>query len=385
MSERNLLMIPGPTQVDPIVMRAMMKTTESHMSESFGLLYRQVLDKLKKVFVAEGEAFAMAGSGTLAQEIALANMIRPRDKVLNLVTGYFSGRFVDITKCLRGVAHPLTVQWGKAIKPEDVRRELAKDQYRAVTCAHVETSTGVAIPIREIGEEVKAAGVRFVVDTVASLGGLDVRTDDWGIDANCTCSQKCLGVPPGLAMIGLSKEGLEEVEERKELVGSVYSDLKGWLDLTRNPTKVYYATQPVNLVYALDAALDLIIQEGLERRFHRHRIIAEACRSAMTAMGLKLVAEKGYAADTVTSVFYPEGIADAAFRGEVARNHVIIARGFGELEGKIFRVGHMGNVNANDIMATLAAIERGMKKAGHRFKYGDGLGVAQTVLDNLPS
>jgi len=364
-------------------MRAMMKTTESHMSEPFGLLYRKVLDKLKKTFATEGEAFAIAGSGTLAQEIALANMLRSGDRVLNLVTGYFSGRFVDITKCLGGIAHPLTVPWGKAIKPEDVKRELAKDDFRAVTCAHVETSTGVAIPIKEIGEVIKGAGARYVVDTVASLGGMNVRTDEWGIDANCTCSQKCLGVPPGLAMIALSKNGLREVEERRELVGTVYGDLKGWLNLARNPTKAYYATQPVNLVYALDAALDLILNEGLEKRFRRHRTIAEACRSSMSAMGLELVAEEGYAADTVTSVFYPKGIEDASFRGEVARNHVIIARGFGELEGRIFRVGHMGNVNSNDIMATIAAIERGLKKCGHRFEYGAGCKAAQAILESL--
>jgi aspartate aminotransferase-like enzyme len=376
-------MIPGPTQVDPTVMRAMMKTTESHMSEPFGLLYRRTLDKLKEVSATEGEAFAMAGSGTLAQEIALANMVQPGDKVLNLVTGYFSGRFVEIAKALGCTAHPLPVPWGKAIKPEDVKRELARDDFQAVTCAHVETSTGVAIPIKEIGEAVRAAGARYVVDTVASLGGMDVRTDEWGIDANCTCSQKCLGVPPGLAMIALSKDGLKEVEERGEPVGSVYGNLKGWLSLVRNPTKAYYATQPVNLIYALDAALDLILDEGLEKRFRRHRIIAEACRSAMTAMGLELVAEKGYAADTVTSVFYPKGIEDASFRGVVARNHVIIARGFGELEGRIFRVGHMGNVNANDIMATIAAIERGMKERGHPFEYGAGCKAAQAVLEAL--
>ena len=376
-------MIPGPTQVDPSVMRAMMKTTESHMSEPFGLLYRKTLDKLKTVFATEGEAFAIAGSGTLAQEIALANMVKPGDRVLNLVTGYFSGRFVDIAKVLGCKPYPLNVPWGKAIKPEDVKRELTKDNFRAVTCAHVETSTGVAIPVREIGEVVKAAGALFVVDTVASLGGMSVRTDEWNIDANCTCSQKCLGVPPGLAMVGLSKEGLREVEERREPVGSVYGDLRGWLSLVRDPTKAYYATQPVNLVYALDAALDLILEEGLEKRFRRHRIIAEACRSAVNAMGLKLVPEKGYEADTVTSVYYPKGIEDAPFRTEVARNHVLIARGFGELEGRMFRVGHMGNVNTNDIMATIAAIERGMKKFGHRFQYGDGCKAAQVVLEGL--
>jgi alanine-glyoxylate transaminase/serine-glyoxylate transaminase/serine-pyruvate transaminase len=312
-------------------------------------------------------------------------MVRPGDKVLNLVTGYFSGRFVEITKCLGCVPYPLTVQLGKGIEPADVKKELAKNNFGAVTCSHVETSTGVAIPVREIGEIVEAAGARFIVDSVASLAGSEVRTDEWGIDANCSCSQKCLAVPPGLAIIGLSKDGLKAVEERKENLGSVYGDLKGWLSLVRNATKEYYATQPVNLIYALDTALDLILEEGLEKRFRRHAIIAEAFRSAMTGIGLKLVAEKGYESDTVTSVFYPKGIDDATFRGEVSRNHVLIARGVGELQGKIFRVGHMGNVNASDIMSTIAAIERGMKKCGYRFEYGDGCKAAQVILEKLPS
>jgi len=383
-SERDLLMIPGPSQVDPSVMRAMMKTTESHMSEPFGLRYRSVLDKLKEIFAAEGEAFALAGSGTLAQEIALANMVQPGDKVLNLVTGFFSGRFVYIAKALGCEAYPLNVAWGKAIKPEDVQQRLASASYKAVTCAHVETSTGVAIPLREIGQVVKASGASFVVDTVASLAGMEVKTDEWGIDANCTCSQKCVGVPPGLAMIGLSKEGLRKVEERKEPVPTVYGDLRGWLTLARNPAKGYYATQPVNLIYALDAALDLVLAEGLDARFRRHKTIAEACRSAMTAMGLRLAAEKGYAADTVTSVYYPKGIEDTAFRAEVSRNHVSIARGFGELEGQIFRIGHMGNVNSNDIVATVSAIERSLKKFGHLFEFGAGCKAAMEALEGSP-
>jgi aspartate aminotransferase-like enzyme len=213
---------------------------------------------------------------------------------------------------------------------------------------------------------------------------MDVRTDEWGIDANCSCSQKCLAVPPGLAIIGLSKEGLKAVEERKESVGSVYGDLRGWLSLMRNASASYYATQPVNLIYALEASLDMILNEGLERRFKRHSIIAKACRAAMIGMGLQLVAEKGYEADTVTGVYYPKGVDDVAFREEVLKNQVTVARGVGEFQGRIFRIGHMGNVTANDIIATIGAVERGMSKLGHRFEYGDGLGAAQKILESLP-
>ncbi len=382
-SERFELMTPGPTNIDPAVMRAMIRTTESHMDESFGQKYREVLDKLKKVMAVEGEAIAIAGSGTLAQEIALANVVRPGDRVLNLVNGYFSGRFADITQRLRGVAHPLKVPWGKAIKPESVREELSREKYKAVTCAHVETSTGVAIPVREIGEVVKKAGATFVVDTVASLGGMEVRSEEWGVDFNVTCSQKCLAVPPGLAILGLSRRGLKEVDTRTCEVSTIYGDLKEWVRLARNPLTGYFATQPVNLIYALDAALDQILAEGLERRVTRHRVIAESFRKAMTAIGLSLAAEEGYAADTVTSVYYPKGVDDAAFRRELSKSSVIVARGFGEFEGRIFRVGHMGIVNANDIVATIGAIERALRKMGHRFEYGSGCAAAQQELERL--
>jgi alanine-glyoxylate transaminase/serine-glyoxylate transaminase/serine-pyruvate transaminase len=212
---------------------------------------------------------------------------------------------------------------------------------------------------------------------------MEVKTDEWGIDVSCSCSQKCLAVPPGLALLAVSREALEEVERRKDTVPTLYGDLRGWLSLVRDPAKNYYSTQPVNLIYALEEALDQLLSEGLERRIRRHRIVAEAFRSSMIAIGLKLVAESGYAADTVTSVFYPEGVDDASFRGELARSNVFIARGFGELEGKMFRIGHMGLVNANDVMATVAAIERGMKKLGHRFDYGAGCKAAQMWLEKL--
>jgi aspartate aminotransferase-like enzyme len=217
------------------------------------------------------------------------------------------------------------------------------------------------------------------VDAIASFGGMEIRTDDWGVDVVCSCSQKCIGVPPGLVLIGAGKRAVEYLQQRKSDVPALYADLKDWLPCMIDPSK-YHATPPINLIYALREACRLILEEGLEARFVRHRKLAEAFRQAMVALGLELVPERGFEADTVTATYYPAGVEDSAFRQEVERNGVIIARGFGPLEGKIFRVGHMGQVSSSDLLATIGAIERSFKTLGFDVEFGSGLRAAQRVI-----
>ncbi len=380
MPERELLMAPGPSIVDPEILRAMSRPTESHLHRPFAEKFGVVLENLKKLFVTEGEVFAIAGSGTLAQEIGLMNVVEPGDKVLNLATGFFSGRFVEITERLGAESTGLVVPLGEGIDAGDVRKALKGEKFKAVTCSHVETSSSVAIDVEAIGKVVEESGAFFVVDTVCSLGGLEVKTDAWNIDMNCSCTQKALGVPPGLALLAASKRAVEYIEGRERPTASFYSDLKGWLNVSLDTIK-YYATPPVNLIYGLDVGLKNILAEGLANRAERHRRLANAFREAVKAVGLPLVAEPKYAADTVTSVYYPEGIEDIQFRDEVGRLGVIIARGFGSLVGKTFRVGHMGSCTENDIIATVSAIERTLKKFGHKFDYGSGCRAAQEALE----
>jgi len=379
MSERRLLMIPGSTIQDPTVLRAMCRQSDSHLSLEWAKKFKSVLEDLKKILLTKGESFVFAGSGTLSQEAGLCSFIEPGDSVLCLDNGYFGGRFADIAKRYGAKTEVLQVEWGKAIKPEEVKRALKGKQFKAVTAAHVETSTGVVMPIREVAEVVRGAGSFFVVDTIASFGGMELRTDDWGLDVVCSCSQKCMGVPPGLVLIGAGKRAVEFLQQRKSDVPAFYADLKNWLPCMIDPAK-YHATPPVNLIYALGQACKLVLEEGLEARIARHRKLAEAFREAMKALGLRLVPELGFEADTVTATYYPQGVDDAAFRSEVEKNGVIIARGFGPLEGKIFRVGHMGQVTSADLMATIAAIERSFKTLRFEIEFGSGLRAAQGVL-----
>jgi aspartate aminotransferase-like enzyme len=383
MSERKLLMIPGPTNVDPAVLRALSKPTMSHTDPDFAKTFKECLDNLKKVFMTDSEVFVIAGSGTLALEMAIANIIEPGDKILNCVAGHFGKHFVEISKTHGAIPTVLEVPWGKSIKPEEVKAALKKDDYKAVTVTHVETSTGVMNPIKQIGEIVKEnSNAFYVVDTVCSLGGIEVRVDDWNIDVCASGSQKCIGLPPGLAFISISDRVLKSLETRKSPVGFWYGNFKNWLPVMRDPS-LYFATPPVNMIYALSEALKIILSEGLEERFRRHRIIAEAFRAAMDALDIKLVADRDYAADTVTAAYYPENIEDTAFRNEMKRRGIIVAATLGPLKGKGFRVGHIGNVSQNDIMSTIAAIEATLKSLGYSFTLGAGSAAAQEKIASL--
>jgi len=380
MFERELLMIPGPTNVDPKVLRAMCRPPLSHTSQEFAGIFKEALDNLKKVFMTEGDVFVVAGSGTLALEMAIANIVEPGDKVLNTVSGFFGRYFVEICKVYGAKPRVLEVSWGKPVKPEMVKEALQNDDYKAVTVTHVETSTGVANPIKDIGEIVKKNSDAFyVVDTVCSLGGMEVRVDDWGIDICVSGSQKCLGVPPGLALVAANQRVLDYLERRKTPVSSWYGSLKNWLPVMRDPTK-YFATPAVNMIYALNEALKLIIEEGLENRFRRHHVLAEAFRAAIDALNLKLVAEKENTADTVSAIYYPENVDDAQFRSEMKQHGIIVAATLGPLKGKGFRVGHMGNVNQNDIFSTITAIETTLKRLGCKVEAGRGVAAAEEKL-----
>ncbi len=385
MSERKIVMLPGPTSVDPAVLRAMSRQIEPHSHPAFIARYRSVLSKLKHLVQTSGEVFVFAGSGTFSQEVGVANFVEPGDKVLCLVNGFFSARFADMVARCGGKPVVLEVPFGEGFTADQVRQALREGGFKAVTATHVETSSGVVNPIDEIGEVVKEAGALFIVDTVASLGGMEVRQDKWGINVNCACTQKCLGAPPGVSIVSLDKEALEALERRETPATTFYGDLKGWLPVVEDPYNNYRSTHPVSLVYALEEALNQIFAEGLRRRYRRHHIAAEAFRRAMKAIGLRILAKPGFEADTVTAVLYPEGygIDDVEFRREVERRKILITYGYGPLRGRSFRVGHMGSVTANDILSTVSAIEAALKKFGYPFKYGAGVTAAQRVLEKL--
>jgi alanine-glyoxylate transaminase/serine-glyoxylate transaminase/serine-pyruvate transaminase len=385
MSERELLMIPGPTNVDPVVLRALSRPTLAHTDPRFVETFREALEGLKKIFMTKHEVFVVSGSGTLALETGIANIIEPGDKVLNVVTGYFGDYFAKISKAHGAVSKVLEAPWGKCIQLKQVEEALGEEDYKAVTVTHVDTSTGVTNPIKEVGRAVRGNSDAFyVVDTVCSLGGIEVRVDDWNIDLCASGSQKCVGVPPGLALLSANDRVLDLVEKRKTPVSFWYGDINNWLPVMKDPSK-YFSTPAVNMIYALSESLKTILAEGLEHRFERHRIMGEAFRASMKALNIRIVSDDNCAADTLTAAYYPEKIEDVAFRSEMRRCGVIVASTIGPIKGKGFRVGHMGNVSQNDIMSTVGAIETTMKHLGCDFSSGAGLAAAEERLLSLKS
>jgi alanine-glyoxylate transaminase/serine-glyoxylate transaminase/serine-pyruvate transaminase len=383
MSERELLMIPGPTNVDPMVLRALSRPTLAHTDPRFVETFTEALEGLKKIFMTDHEVFVISGSGTLALETGIANIIEPRDKVLNVVTGYFGDYFVKISEAHGAVSKVLEAPWGKCIQPKQVEEALEEEDYKAVTVTHVDTSTGVTNPIKEIGRTVRENSDAFcVVDAVCSLGGIEVRADEWSIDVCVSGSQKCIGVPPGLALLSANDRVLDLVEKRRTPVSFWYGDLKNWLPVMKDPSK-YFATPPVNMIFALSQSLKTILAEGLEHRFERHRIVGEAFRASMKALNIRTVSDDNCAADTLTAAYYPEKIEDVAFRNEMRQCGVIVASTIGPMKGKGFRVGHMGNVSQNDVISTVGAIETTLKHLGYDFRSGEGLVAAEKRLLSL--
>jgi aspartate aminotransferase-like enzyme len=281
------------------------------------------------------------------------------------------------------VVERLNVNWGKVVDAKVIREKLEQDRYKAVILVHVETSTAAANPIKEVGEVVKDFDTLFLLDAVSSLAGMEVRMDDWHIDICVTGSQKALGLPVGLALLAASPKALRVVEQRKTPVSFYYGDLKNWLPAMRDPSK-FFATPAVNMIYALHESLQMILQEGLENRFRRHQIIADAVRTSARTLGLGMVVDEAHAANTVTAILYPEGMDDVKFRGIMETKFgVTVGGGLGQLEGRIFRIGHMGYVTRNDIIATMAAVEGTLAELNYPFEYGVGAWSASTVLRKL--
>lgn len=377
MDERFLLMIPGPTFSEQSTLLSLARVTRSHVSGEFEDILRNALEVLKKLLNTDGEVIVMPGSGTSAMEFSIANFVRPGDRVLNLVSGYFGEYFVQATRARGGYSIQARTKVGLGFRGDEVKELVERENVRVVTVQHVETSNGVANHISQIGEALKSGGEVLIVDAVASLGGMEINMRDWGIDVCFTGSQKALAIPPGLGIIGLSKRAVEMLESGESEL--FFFNGRKWLSMMRN-VKNYFSTLPVNMIYALSESLRKISTEGFEKRYLRHKVMAEAVRQGVEALGLRVVADKDFRSDTVTAVWLPSNVNFQDLSREMLNRNIVIAGGLGELAGKIFRIGHMGVVNANDVTSTLAALERSLVKVGYPVKLGAGVSAAQEVL-----
>lgn len=385
MSERDLVMIPGPIEFDPAVLRAVGAHTPSHVAPEFVEVFGRALDNLKQVFQSEtGQPFVLAGSGTLAMDAAVCNLVEPGDQALVVNTGYFSERMAAILARYGAQIDQVRADVGDAPSRDEIAAALARKRYKLVTVTHVDTSTGVRVDVAGLGQLAHAHGALCIVDGVCAAAGEELRQDEWGIDIYLTASQKAIGVPPGLALLVVSPRALDTYRARKTPVANYYADFANWLPIMeayQARRAAYFGTPAVNLVMGLDVSLQQILAEGLERRVDRHRLMSQAFKVAVQALGLKQVPIRSeVAASTLTCPYYPEGV-DARLVGRIRAHGVVVAGGLHPaIRDRYFRVGHMGSVSANDLVATVGAVERALAEAGYKFEAGAGCAAAQQVL-----
>lgn len=376
---KKLLMIPGPSPVDRRIQDEMGRETIAFGDAAFVADFKDVLAQLKSFFDCSGEVFVIAGSGTLAMEMAAANVTKAEDNVLIISHGYFGDRFVEIFEHKRRNVDVLRSEWGEIVPLEEIKAALDAKKYAAVVVTHVDTATGVMAPIAEIGKLVKSyEDTMYIVDGVCATAGIEEKVDAMGIDILLTGSQKAFGVAPGLALLWASNAAMER-RASLGIIPEYYCDFDKWIPIMHDPSK-YFATPPVNMIWALKESLAIIGEETIEGRYARHIKTAKAMQTALETLGFTILANPDYRAYTLSNVIYPEGTDDAQFRKVLAEEGVQVAGGLGPYAGKMFRLGHMGNIDAHDMISVIAAIERTMKRCGMEVTMGAGVAAVQEAL-----
>jgi alanine-glyoxylate transaminase/serine-glyoxylate transaminase/serine-pyruvate transaminase len=385
MSERTVLMIPGPIQLDDDVLRALARPQLGHMDAQVAAAFGRVLTRAREVFQAPAaQPFVVTGSGTLAMELAVANIVDPGERAVVVNTGYFGDRMRAILERLGVRVAEVGAPLGEVPDLAAVEQALAAEATKLVTVTHVDTSTAARVPIEPLARLARAHDALLVVDGVCSVGGEELRQDAWGVDVSLTASQKALGAPPGLALVMAGPRALAARRAKKAPVASLYLDFDEWLPIMQayeRGAPQYFATPAVNTVLALDVSLGQLIDEGMDARVARHARQAAAFRAGCRALGLAMLpARESIAANTLSAFYYPDGV-DAALVGRMRGEGVIVAGGLHPAaKAKYFRVGHMGAMTANDVLGAVAALERALAASGAKVTAGAGLAAAQAAL-----
>ena len=380
---QRILMGPGPSSVHPRVLQAMTRPVVGHLDPVFLQMMDDVGVMLRQVFRTSNlMTIPLSATGTGAMEAACANVLEPGDTMIVCRNGFFGIRLADIAERCGARVHLVDSPWGKPVDSQALSDELARhSRVKAVGLVHAETSTGVLTPLPEIIELIHRHGALAIVDAVTSLGGHELRVDEWGVDVCYSATQKCLGAPPGLAPISLSEAAMEVVNSRESKTQSFYFDLK---ELARywDQTRAYHHTAPISMTYALREALRMMMEEGIDTRIQRHARVAAALRAGLESLGLELIADPGFRLDPLTTVAIPGGIDDATVRRALLDGYNIeIGGGLGEFRGKAWRIGLMGDsARETNVFALLSALETILSSNGYEVAYGSSLAAAQQAL-----
>lgn len=363
-----MLLIPGPTPVIDSIYDALSQETWSHTDPRFADIYRNAIVQTKEMFQTDGEVFVVAGSGTLAMEMALVNTVAAGEKLLVISNGYFGDRFLKLGEAFGIEIEVIQAEWGKAVTASEVEAKLAGDTFKAVTVTHADTSTGVAADLDSLVPVIKKHGALVILDGVCATAAMEEdMSKEYGdadskIDIILTGSQKAVGVPPGLAVLAFNKSALD-VRKKMKHIPAYYTDIYNWLPIMHDPQK-YFATPPVNLIYAYNEGMKLVLEEGMENRYERHLAFSKGVKAGLAIYGMKALADKDVSAATLTCVLYPKGVDDAVFRAKLAGKGVIVAGALAHLSGKAFRIGHMGNTTKDMLKEAIRLIGVTLKEMG---------------------
>ncbi len=364
MTQRQNLRIPGPTPVPDDILAAIGRPMVNHRGRDFAALIQRAAERLKDFFLTSSDVLILSTSGTGGLEAAVVNALSPGDKVLSVSIGVFGDRFANIAETYGATVARLSYEWGQAADPEDVRQALEHDpEIKAVLVTHNETSTGVTNPLEAIAAVVRKADRLLLVDAISSLGAVPFQTDGWGLDVVVTGSQKGWMLPPGLAFVSMSDRAWKAYE--RSTMPRFYFDLGRHREALPKGQTPW--TPTVSIFFGLDIALDRMAAEGLESIFTRHARIGRLTREGLKALGLELFCQdERFASDTVTAVKCPDGIEVSALRNLLEDEFgVLLAGGQAKLQGKIFRVGHLGLVDESDIRQALESLEKALARLGY--------------------
>lgn len=362
MPER-LLLIPGPTNLSTSVRQAMAGPQLPHVGSEFYATFKEIVGLSRRVFRNEkGVQFVFTGSGTIGMESSVVSLVSHGDRTLTVSTGYFGKRMLMLNQVHGAKADFIEYPDGVHADPDDLRRKLRESKYAAVFLTHVDTSTSVANPVKELVEECAKADVFSVVDAVCSLGGLPLEFDKLGADIVFTASQKALAGAPGAVVLAASERILDYMEKRESPIESYYMNLLRWRPIMEDP-RMYLATPATQVLLALRQAMIEVLDEGLEKRWDRHHKLGELTRSYVDRWGLKFVADDGFRADTVTSFLVKDGTAGETQKAMESEHGIIISRGIGEQRDRMIRIGHFGILQLDTLGGALEKLGVVLAKA----------------------
>jgi alanine-glyoxylate transaminase/serine-glyoxylate transaminase/serine-pyruvate transaminase len=355
---QRVLLGPGPSDVPPRVLQALAQPTIGHLDPVFLKVMDAIRSGLKHVFRTENEmTLAVSGTGSAGMETAFVNLVEPGDRVLVGVNGVFGGRMVDVAQRCGAQVQSVEAPWGQIIEQERMIEAMRTFKPKVTAIVHAETSTGVHQPVDRLGEAAHAIGSLFLLDCVTSLCGLPVEIDRWGVDAAYSGTQKCLSCPPGLSPVTLSPRAVDALQGRKSKVQSWYLDL----NMVRQywgHERFYHHTAPINMLYGLCEALAIVMEEGLEQRFARHRAMHELLRAGLHDIGIEYVSQEGHHLPMLNAIRIPDGADDLAVRRQLLEDYGIeIGGGLGAFKGKAWRIGLMGHGSSRrNVTLLLAAL-----------------------------